>query len=387
MSEKSKNGTPAVGRKWPLYVFVAACLLSLPAYALGGNPSEWKLRVTIEKAGILSEPDIKGRVVAFVARGTILESYEKAGDWFRVILWPDASGFIAVGYILSKNVDVLEEKPSTESDFWKEEAVFFRGIGLTLKLAGGLDYFSGGDITKGTRGMYDSAAETLAAMGYVVNKRPEFFHSGYDLSGDLIYDFSDRLGLGLGMSLVRFSETNTANDFSAPGVLVADLKSKPDINILQIRLGLFYRIPFYRALSIVLNGGPALYLTDYSYGLTSTISGAWRDNVNQSASAKTIGFYGGFELEAKISPKAALFLECQGKYARISGLKGSEIRTIWENGQTTEVDTTGTLYDIEGGAHPKLSFLNEAPSGSGNARPAVFDFSGVCVRAGFKIRF
>jgi hypothetical protein len=387
MSEKSKKETPAVGRKWPLCVFVAACLLSLPAYALGGNPSEWKLRVTIEKAGILSEPDIKGRIVAFVARGTILESYEKAGDWFRVILWPDASGFIAVGYILSKNVDVLEHNPSTEFDFWKEEAVYFRGIGLTFKFAGGLDYFSGGDITKGTRGMYDSAAETLSAMGYIAQKNLEFFSSGYDLSADAIYDFSDRLGLGLGMSLIRFSETNTANDFSAPGVLAADLQSKPDINIVQIRLGLYYRILFYRLLSIVLNGGPSLYLTEYSYGMTSTIAGLWRDKVNQSANATTIGFYGGFELEARISPKAALFLECQGKYARISGLKGTEIRELWENGLTTDVNTTGTLYYIEGGAHPKLSFLNAAPSGSGNARQAVFDFSGVCVRAGFKIRF
>jgi len=388
MSEKSKNGIPAVGRKWPLYVFIAACLLSLPAYALGGNPSDWKLRVTLEKAGVLSEPDIKGRVVTFVARGTILESHEKTGDWYRVVLWPDASGFIAVGYIPSKDVVVLEENPSAEFDYWKEQAAFFRGIGLTMKFSGGLDYFSTGDISTGARGIYESAADNLASMGYATtNKNLESFRSGYDLSADAIYDFSDRLGLGLGMSMVRFSETNTAYDFTEPGKLAADLQSKPDIDVIQIRLGLYYRIPFYRLLSIVLNGGPSLYLTKYSYGMTSTIAGYWRDKLNQSASATTLGFYGGFELEARISPKAALFLECQGKYARISGFKGEEVRELWEGGSTTDVKTTGTLYYIEGSTHPRLSFLNETPSGTGNARKAVFDFSGICVRAGFKLRF
>ena len=57
---------------------------------------------------------MKSPVVTTVATDTILESYEKQGEWFRVIIRSDKEGVASIGYILSSDVEIISEKLSQE---------------------------------------------------------------------------------------------------------------------------------------------------------------------------------------------------------------------------------------------------------------------------------
>ena len=85
-----------------LAVLLLAGLLPVDSLALESSDpaSEWELKVLAEKANIYTEPDTKSPVVTTVAKGTVLESYERQNVWFRVIIKSELFGFLLVGELL-----------------------------------------------------------------------------------------------------------------------------------------------------------------------------------------------------------------------------------------------------------------------------------------------
>lgn len=374
-------------RKNRLFIFLILCLFPLSVSALNSSLSEWELKVTVDKANIRLEPDINSPVVSTVSKGTVLESYEKAGEWFRVVLGPDEKGFTVIGYIHSSDVEVTREKISTELEFWAEEPEFFEGIGLSLRLSGGLNYFSAGDIDKGTRGLFDSTADFLSSAGYTLDKRTESFRTGFDVSGDIIFYVKPRFGIGLGAGYIRATGTNLLVVTGKNIILDNQIWIAPKITAVPIRLGLFFTLPVHRLLSISLNGGASLYLAKYSYDLATT----WVDmnNIRQMVNAKGVGFHGGIGFEVNLNPKVTFFIEGQGRYAKISNFKGEETEREFVGFGFDYVYSRekGTLYYLEGEKFPYLAILGEEPSGFKSVRKATFDFSGFGLRAGLIIKF
>ena len=150
---------------------------------LNAGGSEWKPEILVEKANVLREPNAESPVVSPASKGTILDSYETKGEWFRVIIGPDEKGFTVIGYIHSSDVQVLKEKISKEPDLWEVEPEFFQGIGLSITLSGGLSYLGSGDIDRGTRGLFDSTAYFLSTAGYLLDRRTNPLHTGIEVSG------------------------------------------------------------------------------------------------------------------------------------------------------------------------------------------------------------
>ncbi len=372
-------------RKCPLLILGILCFLPLNAIASNLNSSEWELKISVEKANIRMEPDKNSPVVSTLKKGTILESYEKVDEWFRVVLGPDEKGFTVIGYIHSSNVEIIKEKTTKELDFWEEEPEFFKGIGLSLRLSGGLDYFSAGDIDKGTRGEFDSTADFLSSAGYTLDKRTESFRTGFDVSGDIIFYIKPRVGIGLGAGFIRATETNLLVVTGKNIILDHQIGVAPKITAVPIRLGLFFTLPIHRLLSISLNGGASLYLAKYSYDLSTT----WDDmnNIRQHANAKGLGFHGGIGLEVSLNPRVAFFIEGQGGHAKISNFKGEETEREHVGFDYVYSQEKGTLYYLEGEKYPYLAILAEEPSGFKTVRKASFDFSGFSLRAGLIVKF
>jgi hypothetical protein len=70
-----------------------------------------KVKVIVNTANVRLKPDLASRVIGKVSLGTILESDEKTGEWYRVNLPPDKSGLSLPGYMHNSVVEIVIEEP------------------------------------------------------------------------------------------------------------------------------------------------------------------------------------------------------------------------------------------------------------------------------------
>jgi hypothetical protein len=381
---KNKKGK-SMRMHYHLKYLVLVCMVLLTCYPLYSDISQLKIKISVEEANVRLEPASESPIVLTLAKGAVLDSYEKTGEWFRVVIGPDEKGFSLIGYLHSSDVEVIEEKIIKEPDFWEEEPEFFEGIGLRVKLSGGLSFFGSGDIDKGTRGFFDSTADLFFSSGYTIDKRPESFGPALDVSGDIIFNIKPQIGIGLGTSYIHASGKNFFLVSGKELYLEQQVGSIPKINVISIRLGGFFTLPIQGLFSIRLNGGPSLYLAKYSYAMETDI----RDitDIFHKATAQTLGFHGGLGLAIDLTKRSVFFIEGQGRYAKISNFEGEG--RLREHVDSSEVNSTekGTLYYVEDGKYSYLTIRKEEPSGFMTVRKATFDLSGISLRAGLIIKF
>ncbi len=363
-----------------------ACLLAFSPYAWNQQVAEWKLRVAVENAALRLKPDLNSQVVARVSKGTLLNSYEVEGAWFRVVLSPGLEGVTVVGYIATNEVEILEEKIKWPAEFWEEPPEEFHGLGLSLKLAAGLSFFSGGDFNRGAAGMFDSSADDIRSWGYTEESRaPRSLRSGFDVGGDIIYYLTTRIGIGLGMDYIHAS-ADSAFMFRGNDLVTIKMYSTPWFNGYCPRLGLFYDLPVNRWLALSFSGGPALFFVKYNYN-RNVFAPPVAEDFYQQAKAVGIGLQGGLGLALHLNPRVAVFLEAQGRFAKISGFEGSEKVSHEVNGWPNIREARGTLYLVERYRYPELSVLADGDTGVQNASKAVLDLTGVTFLAGLRLRF
>jgi hypothetical protein len=172
----------------------------------------------------------------------------------------------------------------------------FFGLKITLRLQGGWNAFSGGDIKKGIDGMYDNGVAYLLDTGYpTIENARDSGRGGIEAGGDLIYAITPRFGIGIGMA--RTSAWKESHFLLDSG----SFRSWPRVKVSALRAGLFYSLPFAGSLAISIRGGPAYYSAEYSCVLGFS-GGFLRDGLiytsySQDASAKRLGFEGGLGFE------------------------------------------------------------------------------------------
>jgi hypothetical protein len=260
-------------------------------------------------------------------------------------------------------------------------------VGIHVKLRGAWVAFEGGDIDRGTAGMYDRQVAEIASAGFELaanGKKP--FRTGYEMTGDIIYYFTPRIGIGVGGSLVRAHQESSLL-FHWPGSPYEyRLMSLPEIKILSIRLGLFYAIPLNRLVTICVSVGPEYYFADYKYGgnLTTPYSAS---SLTHRAEARQLGIQGGFGLEIRMNQRLAFIIEAFLRYAKISGFEGKEETYEWSGGHSSTVEHNGIILFIEGEQYPRLDIPSAGGPGGQGAREAVFDLSGGSIQAGLNFKF
>jgi hypothetical protein len=105
-----------------------------------------------------------------------------------------------------------------------------------------------------------------------------------------------------------------------------------------------------------------------------------------------IGFQAGVGIEYKLLPRIGLFVEAQGRFARLRDLEGTSTSEPGEwGGLLPSFSEQGKLFyesvpmlpDA-----PRIILVQSAPSPGpgGEARLAVVDFSGVNLQAGIRVR-
>jgi hypothetical protein len=266
----------------------------------------------------------------------------------------------------------------------------FLGLKITLKIQGGWNTFSGGDIKRGIDGMYDNGVADLSASGVpIVENHRGSGRGGTEVGGDLIYAITPRFGIGIGMARVSaWKESHLL--FEQPPWGPGSFQSRPHVKVSTLRAGLSYSLPFAGLLAISVRGGPAFYSAEYSCAVGCS-SGFLRDGItytsySQKASARQWGFEGGLGFEFNPNRFVAIFIEVQGRYAKFSDLEGDETAAFFQNGQYRQSADSGPIYIVDTAANPQLDIIPSGDAVPGSARRATLDFSGVSILAGLKLR-
>jgi Outer membrane protein beta-barrel domain len=371
-----------------LWLILCVAVLAFVGVQPGrAQPAEWALKVSRDGAQVHIKPDVASPVAATLSKGTALKSAAKEGDWFRVVVEAGREGTLVIGYIGSKDVEITQTAGEAP-DIWEEASDEYRGAGISVRVGGGFLYFGSGDISNGALGEFDRIEAFLLASGAKTkNKERRPVHSGYDLTGDIIYSLNRRLGLGVRFDYIH-SNPQSSVLFSYGSEVGKEwtLDTTPLIETYAVRLGVYYEKPINRWLKFLANGGPGIYFVTYEFGRRFINLGR-EDDIHQKVTADRLGVQGGLGVEFQMNKRTGLFIEVQGRYARITSLEGTEWGYTLENHQTVNTTTQGFLHYGAKGGYPDLSVVDEGTAGSGDTGRAVLDLSGVSVAAGVRIRF
>jgi hypothetical protein len=264
-------------------------------------------------------------------------------------------------------------------------------VKISFKLHGGWAYVSGGAVNAGTQVFFDRKKEGWPASegGY------RALHLGFELGGDIIFELSRTIGIGIGGGYLRISRPSRMDcsipDSGISGVLLAE----PKLSAIPIRLSLFLNYQLTDKTSFAANIGTiCLFNARYSdewdswYSAADTTIGYELIETQAKKAGIPLGLNGGIGIEYKLFNKIYLCLDVQGRYARLRGLEGSSelssdyFDPLSEQGKLY-YESVPILYD-----EPRLIMVqSDPPDGpGGEPRLAVVDFSGVSLQAGIRIR-
>jgi hypothetical protein len=261
------------------------------------------------------------------------------------------------------------------------------GIGLSLKLYGGLDYLNDGDLNEGLKGMTDYYEKYFWYFG-LTKSGGEYkpVHMGTNFGGDLIIQFTPAVGIGLGAGYLQGTSESTVT-FTP---VEAEVKTAPKASAIPLRLGMYLTLPAGPIVNINFHAGLGYYLAKISYDFRTSAAGDWHQQ-SIEADATGLGYHGGFGFEFKLSRAVSLFFEGQGRSARIGGFEGSIEETDSSESPSSK---NGKLYYYQYaagvlGTFPVITVNDTEPSGSdiSNVREAKIDFSGLSAVAGIIIHF
>jgi len=248
---------------------------------------------------------------------------------------------------------------------------------VSFKLTGAVNFISPEDVNTATQGWSKLNSEVFLSS---LNQEGEIesLNMGFDAGGEIIFQFSRHLGVGIGAGYIHAARNSKA-EFSN-GILKI-MRSKPIISAVPVKLGLYYFLPVGDRLNTYINAGPAFYFVnfDHKWNIDESLVR------NQSTSSSGLGFHGALGLEYQLTSRLSLLIEGSGRYCKMSGFEGNSSGN--EGASTFSMD--GTLYYVEFSTFPDpvMYIKEEFPSSFKSARQAEIDLSGIAIRGGLKIRF
>jgi len=373
-------------------------LLSFIPLASQAPPA--KIKVVAEQANIRLRPDIGSVIIQQVPKGTILESWEKTGEWHKVKIEEEEPEQV-YGYVHESLVILISPPPSEKDEQETKQEVEGKEVReptqprfippslppskpetplFDLYLSGGGRFVTGGDINTGAQGLADFYREALAVEG---TGGVDPVRLGLVYGAELSFPLFPKLFIGLGGDYFQSEETSRVEFSSSeiPDVFI----TQPKIQALPLRAF----ISFYPAPSFYLKAGVEYYFAKAFYFYRFETETSWQEWKGE-AEAQDFGFLGGFGFEWKLFKPFSIVIEALGRYARIKGFEGTNTyRDI--NSITTE---KGKLYIYQGQTPSEkvvsLLFIRETePSDPDifDLKEATVNFSGIGLKVGLKIRF
>jgi hypothetical protein len=289
--------------------------------------------------------------------------------------------FLFVLVFLLGNVTLAQERASLMPRF-------------LLKLTGGLFQAAAGDMNTHLRSMHDYYHRYYQPEGY--GEIATLGWSG-EWQLELIWDASSKIRWGLATHLARFKNESTFMGADVQEYQIDhEITFKPQIDVVApAKLSIYYSLYSSPKINILVHSGVGMYSAKmkeekihdviYPYG------DIYYDNRSWSVKRRlNFGWHGGVSAEYGLVRNLAVVAELQGRYLKISNLRGSVEyttnfgggRTIKESGILRYFGSDQDYYDLD-------IPLPCHPCVLGNEiyieRKAVLNLSGISFRLGIEV--
>jgi len=265
-----------------------------------------------------------------------------------------------------------------------------RAFEVKFRLYGGYGYSLGGDLNSGTEGLGMLWTDLFELAGGVKRGSFEPAHYGAQFGGDIIFMLSPNVGIGLGAESLGMSKSSSITTQMPTNSFGTAFEA--EASAVPLKLSLFFCAPFGSGARMTLQGGVGYYLAKMSNQVRVDVSNT--DEFLQygnSAESQAIGFHAGLGFEFDLARNVSLFIEAQGRYAKLGGFSG-DFRFA-TNGASDSTPGTLYYYETRGFTSDFYSIIDcqeDAPvenASAKNVREAKIDFTGVTALGGIIIRF
>ena len=386
------------------------CLIPRP-----GQAETFKIRVIHTEADIFLKPDLKSTILRTVKAGTMLDAEDKQGEWFRVVLPPDESGFSVTGYVHSSLVEVETPsenvQPGTPPLPLQDETLKLKpslrpaaGVAqgrpkFGFRISGGLSFPRVGDLNRvlgKEMDIYYFPPET-SFEGEI-----EKIQTAYDFHAEILIYVMPNFGLTLGSGYITARNPADKSSFTANYTSGSDVwTDEMKMSAVPVRMSLFYSLPVSSFFRITLSGGIGLYLARCSEYASIEIPDHNLYYIEEwEARGIGLGFQGGLGFEIDVTRNFGFVLETNGRYAKLDGFSGTYdseaqgIMKMFVHGLDPKEE--GDLYYFEHSIFsaewlPTLMIRDSKPGHPSfpvqNIRLAIVDFSGFSLKFGMKFSF
>lgn len=260
---------------------------------------------------------------------------------------------------------------------------------VSIKITGGMTYFLGNDYNQGIQGIFDYCNDNF---NDVVGKYKPL-HMGMGLGAEIVVSLDPHFGLGLGAGFFRASRQN---EIGLEWLNISVKQAyKPSLRVIPLIFNLHYYVPLRRALRLDVFAGAGYYMTHFDHDSTlETDFFSYEQSQEFRSKAKTFGLQGGIGLELHLNSHLAFVVQAEGRYARITSLKGGLAEDeSWFLGERHNEESDAYLWYAErnasGHIYSLVSFAKNQPSSAEvtNVRKGELNLSGVTGTAGLKIMF
>ncbi|HCS48001.1 MAG TPA: hypothetical protein DIW61_06990, partial [Candidatus Aminicenantes bacterium] len=213
---------------------------------------------------------------------------------------------------------------------------------ISLRFHGGWTFISGGDANHGTQSYFDyhKSLWPESSGGF------RTVHNGYEAGGDIVFELTPRLGLGIGGGYMNISRSSRMS--LSIGLSNASVFAKPSLSAVPIRGNAYFNMPLSKRLNLLADVGLSYYFkARYRDELTALywvgeiLAGYTLITTRAEYKKTPISFQGGISLEYAIWHNFFPFLEARIRYARFCGWKGT---SVLESSFETPLSEQGILY-------------------------------------------
>jgi hypothetical protein len=263
---------------------------------------------------------------------------------------------------------------------------------FTIKLGGGMSFFSGNDYNKGMTGYNAYLQQYTRNVQGVFDK----INSGLSIDGEFILNITPNIGIGLGAGYYGSSKTsNVEYDWDFAVTWHDQVMYKPTLMVIPVYANFHYFIPLGASMALDLFGGPVAYFVTFKFESTfkSNFLLGWLDYKDNFSSSKTaFGFQAGAGFHYSIASSMALFIEACYRFGTVTDVTGTWSATGTNILGTASNSVTGTMWyyrDTIGSGFDRVILATIQPTASymSGVRKAEMNLAGIAAKAGIKIGF
>ena len=249
-----------------------------------------------------------------------------------------------------------------------------------ISFSGGGNYISGENLNSGTNGFIQFYEDE---MNISENVKTNNLHLSYIIGGEFGIALFPQFHIVLGVDFFK-TKRDQLVEYQVNSAK-ATFSSRPKIQVVPIRAVFSY----YLHSSLYVKGGIEYLIAKCSYFNRYDLLNSWEEKSGQ-ARAQGFGFLGAIGTELELASNLTFFIEANGRYAKIGGLKGNGIR---KNSDGSNISDEGNLFlyhklSSNQNSFPQIEVRESKPSAGGEIDPrrkAILDLTGISLKIGFRI--